>query len=93
MAGMAQKDVSQDDRIVACFIMGSKDERYPAGSCAGKKFVELFRVSLNLIRISLPKFLPAGGVMPEPFAQLAAGRNVFYPPIDSGVRLAEAPGP
>ena len=89
----AEKNVSQDHRIVACFVVGRKDKRYPAGSCAGAQFVELFRVVLYLIRVSLPKFLPAGWIMPEPFAQIGAGRDAFYPPIDSGVRLSETPGP
>ena len=32
--GPPQKNISQDDGMVMNFIMGSKDKRNPAGSCA-----------------------------------------------------------
>jgi hypothetical protein len=48
--------------------MGRKDQRYPARPGASTQLVELFPVSVNLIRVSSPKLLPAFGIMPEPIA-------------------------
>jgi len=92
-ADAAQKDLPQDDCIVMRFVMGCKDERYPArpGACA--QFVELFRVLVNLIRVSLSKRLPARGIMSKPLAQVGTGRDVFQPMVDGGVLLAKASGP
>lgn len=92
-ADSAQKDIPQNDRIVVCFVMGREDERYSAQPGVAAQFVKLFRVPADLIRVSLSKFLPAGGIMPEPLAQGGAGGDVFHPLIDSGVRLAKASGP
>jgi len=81
------------EAAVMRFVMGCKDERYPArpGACA--QFVELFRVLVNLIRVSLSKRLPARGIMSKPLAQVGTGRDVFQPMVDGGVLLAKASGP
>src|SRR5262249_4817203 len=77
----SQKNSAQHDGIVVLFVMGRIDERNPAFSrqCAEPR--ELFGVRAQLLNIASAELLPAGRIVPKPFAQSGAWCDVLHPLI------------
>ena len=88
-----QKHFPQCNGVVMNLVAGRIYERDYTFSRKFSKFVELFRVRIDLSAIPITEFLPAVGIMSEPLPQLGAGSNVFGPMIDSGVYFCHAAWP
>jgi hypothetical protein len=52
--------------MVMELVVSRKDECNSAGSGVRAQFVELFPMSMNLIRVSSSKFVPTLGIMSKP---------------------------
>lgn len=90
--GPAKKNVPQNDGVVVRLVMRREDQR-DAASC--RKCAELAKpvvMSMDLLRVAAPEFLPASGIMTEPPPQRRAGSNVLGPQIDPGIRLCYPAG-
>lgn len=90
---MSQQNLSQDDGIVVGLVMSRVDERDRAVSYQVAEPVELIAMRVDFRRISPTEFVPAGGIVSEPFPKLGAWREFFHPAVDAGIDLLDPARP
>jgi len=88
-----QEEVPQHNRVIVELVVSGEDQCDRATPRHGPQLVEHFRMLVHLRSVAAAKFLPAGGIVSEPFPQRGAGSEILEPLIDSRVRFRDTSGP
>lgn len=88
-----EQKTSQRDRIVMNFVVSGKYERDRLLPRERAQLAELIGALLQFPRVATAKLRSAGGIVPEPLAQLGTGREILGPSVYRRVRLLHATRP
>jgi len=86
-----QNQIAKDDGIIVSFVASGKDERERPFTRQRTQVIELLGMLVHLLRVTILKLGPAGGVVSEPLSQRSARGDVLHPLIDLSLRLVDAP--
>jgi len=86
-----QNQIAKDDGIIVSFVASGKDERERPFTRQRTQVIELLGMLVHLLRVTILKLGPAGGVVSEPLSQRSARGDVLHPLIDLSLRLVGAP--
>jgi hypothetical protein len=74
-------------------VVGAVEQRHRTASAGVDYGLPGFRIGIELRPVSLAEPMPSFWLVPEPFSQLGAGRDILHPGIHLQRLLLQAPWP